>query len=255
MPDFTTHRRKPNTPTQNDFTTNLKFFIVSKLKECKSLSCTEKFLFKGLPVIAGVLWKHRIQSKHFTSPLAFKPIGCETERKIRGRSESRRHRETERKIRGRMTTTPPVSPPPTSKSPFKRLVLPCDRTPTANPNSDRHLHSNSISVGFLLHQQRQPSSPAAFSTGDRDFFSICDLFSIRDSLSRFDFCSNLLSYLRFLLESACSTPPTSDFYSKLLLISSILKKGERTVCSIHTSKKQKKSQQIHKKEEESIDKS
>ncbi|KAL4563908.1 hypothetical protein LXL04_027956 [Taraxacum kok-saghyz] len=33
----------------------------------------------------------------------------------------------------------------------------------------------------------------------------------------------------------------------------ILKKGEWTVCSIHTSKKQKKSQQIHKKEEASID--
>ncbi|KAL4576051.1 hypothetical protein LXL04_012139 [Taraxacum kok-saghyz] len=33
----------------------------------------------------------------------------------------------------------------------------------------------------------------------------------------------------------------------------ILKKGEWTVCSIHTSKKQKKSQQIQKKEEESID--
>ncbi|KAL4555678.1 hypothetical protein LXL04_038306 [Taraxacum kok-saghyz] len=35
--------------------------------------------------------------------------------------------------------------------------------------------------------------------------------------------------------------------------SHILKKGEWTVCSIHTSKKQKKSQQIHKKEEASID--
>ncbi|KAL4558550.1 hypothetical protein LXL04_036751 [Taraxacum kok-saghyz] len=37
------------------------------------------------------------------------------------------------------------------------------------------------------------------------------------------------------------------------LPTNILKKGEWTVCSIHTSKKQKKAQQIHKKEEESID--
>ncbi|KAL4569323.1 hypothetical protein LXL04_024959 [Taraxacum kok-saghyz] len=36
-------------------------------------------------------------------------------------------------------------------------------------------------------------------------------------------------------------------------LKSKLQKGEWTVCSIHTSKKQKKSQQIHKKEEESID--
>ena len=46
------------------------------------------------------------------------PSAARQERKIRGRSESRRHRETERKIRGRSTTTPPVSPPPPSKSPF-----------------------------------------------------------------------------------------------------------------------------------------
>ncbi|KAL4581401.1 hypothetical protein LXL04_017615 [Taraxacum kok-saghyz] len=38
-------------------------------------------------------------------------------------------------------------------------------------------------------------------------------------------------------------------------IPNILKKAEWTVCSIHTSKKQKKSQQIHTKEEESIDSS
>ncbi|KAL4564483.1 hypothetical protein LXL04_028547 [Taraxacum kok-saghyz] len=53
------------------------------------------------------------------------------------------------------------------------------------------------------------------------------------------------------LHRRLTNPTTSGlmFTALSLITLSILKKGEWTVCSIHTSKKQKKSQQIHKKEE------
>ncbi|KAL4564131.1 hypothetical protein LXL04_028183 [Taraxacum kok-saghyz] len=80
-------------------------------------------MIKGPSGNCGCLVKQRIQS--FISPLTFKPIGCETERKIRGNRRADaipRHRERyegDRRSSGRSRRpSPPVSPPPLSKSPF-----------------------------------------------------------------------------------------------------------------------------------------
>ncbi|KAL4579281.1 hypothetical protein LXL04_015419 [Taraxacum kok-saghyz] len=56
-----------------------------------------------------------------------------------------------------------------------------------------------------------------------------------------------------MMHTSCSMKCFNQKPSQNGLEGFILKKGEWTVCSIHTSKKQKKSQQIDKKDEESID--
>ncbi|KAL4556266.1 hypothetical protein LXL04_038912 [Taraxacum kok-saghyz] len=152
--------------------------------------------YQVLPVIAGVLLKHRIQSNHFTSPLAFKPIGCETERKIRGTEGDRssffvlplvgapllQHRAplldehiflssslhpSSNKKSVEMVVVAgngshQNSPPPTSKSPFKRLLLPCDRTPTST-RVGRGFSATRSSLSSH-HRPQQPEDEPASAT-------------------------------------------------------------------------------------------
>ncbi|KAL4580623.1 hypothetical protein LXL04_016823 [Taraxacum kok-saghyz] len=159
-------------PLRLEIKTMTKSFEVTELPALqKSVAYLQKSAALGLmrhrlkqhvvlPVIAGVSLKHRIQSNHFTSPLAFKPIGCETERKIRGTEGAhllqRRAHLLQRRaplldeqifLSSELHPSSNFSPEEASSFPSRsdpKLLLPCDRTPTANPPS----------VCFLLHQQR-----------------------------------------------------------------------------------------------------
>ncbi|KAL4581544.1 hypothetical protein LXL04_006067 [Taraxacum kok-saghyz] len=174
-----------------------------------------------LPVIAGVSLKHRIQSNHFTSPLAFKPIGCETERKIRGTEGDRSsffvlplvgapllqrraplldeqiflssslHPSSNKKSVEMVVVagngSHQNSPPPTSKSPFKRLLLPCDRTPTAT-RVGRGFSATRSSLSSDHRPQQPEDEPASATSACSEIRSV---LLGRNHLPVLVFCSSV----------------------------------------------------------------